>query len=147
MERSSIAAVASGIVVIAATVALIIWAPGSRPAGFGLVRDGAVEPVAKQPDMAERLDRLHNLLGIAGEQEPAWRLFARRMRELDRLSQRLVAQTESAADERGQHALLFAVALSEIDAGLSSPQSAALQREVRTLGAAWICQGITPGRT
>lgn len=134
-------------IIVIAAVAMTIGALmlGSESSvGFGVVRDSqSVAPPAGQPDVAQRLSRLHASLAIEPAQEANWAQFADRMRDLDLASRRSEAtfgkDSADGADERARHALLFAVALNEIDGVLSTRQSALLQREARALGSSFIC--------
>jgi cytochrome c-type biogenesis protein CcmH/NrfG len=115
-----------------------------RSVGYGAVR--VSQPAAApqlEPDLQQRLTGLRASLNIEPAQEAGWALFTRRMLDLDDASRRLESGADrpavNAADEKARHALLFAVALSEVDSALSTRQSALLQREARSLGSSFIC--------
>ena len=136
--------VAIGAVVVA--VALLVLG-NERSVGFGIVRDGApIEAPAAAPDLPRLLTRLRAELAIEPAQEAAWRLFEGRMIDLDQDSRRVEAGPDrlgaDAAAERARHALLFAVALSDIDGALSSTQSFTLAREARVLGSSFVCAAL-----
>lgn len=131
---------------VAATIGLVMLG-NERSVGFGSVREGqSVDVPSMELGLSQRLSRLRTTLGIEPAQEPAWSLFSSRMLDLDQVSRRFEAETRrqgaGAADERAQHALLFAVALSDMDGALSTAQSAALHREARALGSTFICAEI-----
>lgn len=128
-----------------ATIALVVLA-NERSVGFGVVREGqSAETPARPPapDLPRQLTRLRVELGIEPAQEAVWTLFESRMLDLDRVSRRVQAESgrpgTDAAAETAQHALLFAVALSEMDGALSSTQSLTLNRQARVLGSSFIC--------
>lgn len=141
------------IVLIGGVVAGAAWAAldTGRPEGFGVVREGqSVERLIAEPDLAQRLVSLRSMLEVEPSQQAAWSLFASRMIDLDHISRRFEAQLDAkdpeAGAERARHALLFAVAFSDMEAALSGRQAAALRLEARALGRAFICAEVSGGR-
>jgi hypothetical protein len=139
-----------GLCVIAAVTGVAIAAGSSDSAGFGVVRDvERTAPPKTFPGVQEQLARLHQAIRIGPDQEAAWNGFAAAMLELDLLTRTFEAEayTRSAdqAGERARHALMFGVALSDMDAALSAEQSAILRDRASALGSAFVCKGLAKG--
>ncbi|WP_428030916.1 hypothetical protein [Ancylobacter sp.] len=120
--------------------------PQDGDAAFGMVREGAPVDEADGPrGLDQQLARLHADLAVAPGQQAAWDGFARAMVELDRVSRAFEARAGAATDaagERMRHALLFSVALGDIDAVLTPRQSVVLREGARSLGSAFLCSQI-----
>ena len=136
-----------GLCLIVAVVGFAIAAGSGGSTGFGMVRD--VDRTATPevpPGVSEQLARLHDAMRVRPDQEAAWNGFAVAMLELDRVTRAFEAETPTRsadqADERARHALMFGIALSDMDAALSPEQSAILRDRADTLGSAFVCRGV-----
>ncbi|ADH88332.1 hypothetical protein Snov_1010 [Ancylobacter novellus DSM 506] len=135
--------------VAAAAIGIALAGMDDRP-GFGRVREAepATKPAA-QLDVSRQLVGLHDAMRILPEQEGAWRSFVAAIMELDRLTRAFTAEesidSASADEERARHALMFGIALSEIEAALSAEQAALLQSRATSLGRAFVCSGVQAG--
>ncbi|TCK28163.1 hypothetical protein EV667_2160 [Ancylobacter aquaticus] len=133
----------------AATIAFVAL-DTERSVGFGTVRETAPAAAsALEPALPLRLTRLRAELHIQPAQEAAWGQFKSRIMELDQVSRRIEAQAggkgADAADEQARHALLFAVALSDMDDVLTTAQASTFNRAARALGSTFICATVRPG--
>jgi hypothetical protein len=136
-----------GLCLIVAGVGFAIAVGGGGSTGFGMVRDADQTARAKlPPGVSEQLARLHEAMRVRPDQEAAWNGFAAAMLELDRVTRAFEAETPTRstdqADERARHALMFGIALSDMDAALSAEQSAILRDRANTLGSAFVCKGL-----
>lgn len=100
-----------------------------------------------QSDIAQQLASLRDAMRIRPDQEHAWSRFVGAIMELDRVTRAFEAKagSESEAEERARHALLFGIAISEIEGPLSPDQFATLRSRATALGSAFVCSGVRSG--
>jgi hypothetical protein len=120
----------------------------SRTEGFGVARAVAVGPAAPAPEaLSAQLDVIGREAHITSAQSPAWKTFSSSLLGLQALTNEFEARVASGnmvveSQERATHALMFGVALSEIDQALSPQQSEVVRRAVEGLMPTLICRGL-----